>query len=152
MYDIINGNTSFYFLCVLLIAALFFMTLGIRKLRKKHYEGFLYLLVTLFLVMVHIFYLISIPLDNELSYLTAQMNLWYWSVLMLAPSLIFLFIFFSFMNFVMNRYNIGAFNLFFGLSLLCFLFILGSDWPLVLKGVITFGFTFLYFKTEIRVN
>ena len=112
-------------------------------------EGLVYLTIALFFVSAHLLLLFNIPIDNSLSYITSQLNIWIWLIIILAPALIFLFVSFGLVNFLFNNSRLGLVKIFFGLTLLCYLFMLGSSWPVDLKGIITFLFCFAWFEVEL---
>ncbi len=146
---IIYSNISYYFLALMIVAALFFAMAGIRELKNQCMEGLVYLTIALFFVSAHLLLLFNIPIDNSLSYITSQLNIWIWLIIILAPALIFLFVSFGLVNFLFNNSRLGLVKIFFGLTLLCYLFMLGSSWPVDLKGIITFLFCFAWFEVEL---
>ena len=146
---IMYSNISYYFLASMIVAALFFAMAGIRELKHQCMEGLLYLTIAMFFIAAHILFLFNIPIDNSLSYITSKLNIWIWLIIILAPSLIFLFVSFGIVNFLINNTRLGLVKIFFGLSLLCYLFMLGNGWSVDLKGIITFLFCFAWFEVEL---
>jgi hypothetical protein len=45
----------------------------------------------------------------------------------------------------------GLVKLFFGLTLLCYLYILGANWPLDIRAVLTLVWLGFFFKTEMAI-
>jgi hypothetical protein len=146
--DIMLSSTSFFFLIGLLATALFFLMVAIRDLRSDRYEGFMYIPLAMFFGAAHGFYLWYFPIDSPMSMLVADLNLWTWTELVLAPSLALLFVLLG--AFALLRIEIAAalVKMFFGLTLVCYLFMLGTSWPADVKGIITFIYCLTWFHLE----
>ena len=145
----IFDNLTFYMLSLMIAASLFFLMAGIRELKDQCFEGLLYITIAMFFIAAHTLLLLNLPIDNTLSMILSRMNLWVWLSMIFAPALIFLFLLFGLYNFIMNNARLGLTKIFFGLTLICFLFMLGTDWPVDLKGIITFLFCIAWFDLEL---
>ena len=136
----------------MLAGALFFLLAGIMEVRDEHPEGFLYLSLALFFAVGHAACLLNLPahLGNS-SKTPMDFGIWSWLALLLAPALIVLYVVRSILDFVLSRAHRGLVKLFFGLTLLCYLFMLGAHWPVDVKGVLTLVWLTLFFKVELDV-
>lgn len=132
----------------LLGAALFFLTVGLLELRGERPEGFLYLALALFFVTAHTACLINLPAHLEAVGISVEFTLWTWLALLLAPGLIAIFVLRSLFDFVFSRSQEGLLKLFFGLTLLCFLYMLGAEWPMDVRGIMTLVWLSMFFKLE----
>lgn len=148
----IFADITFYQLSGLFGLALFFVLAGIREIRTECSEGYLYLTVALFLAVAH-----AVVLDNALSCdplppTLAGMNLWLWLVLLVAPALIALFVLRAAVSFFTLDAREGLVKLFFGLTLLCYLYLVGTEWPTDVRGLLTIVWIGFFFKTEMAVT
>jgi len=148
----IFADITFYQLSGLLGLALFFVLAGIREIRTECSEGYLYLTVAVFLAVAH-----AIILENALSCdprpaALLGLNVWLWLVLLAAPALIVLFVWRSAVSFFALDAREGLVKLFFGLTLLCYLYLVGADWPADVRGLLTIVWIGFFFKTEMAVT
>jgi len=146
------ANSTFYQLSGLAGLILFFILAGIREVRNNCPEGYLYLTVAVFLVIAH-----AVLLDNALSLspqlpFLADLNVWLWLVVLLAPALIALFVIRAVVSFVTLEGHEGLVKLFFGITLLCFLYMIGVNWPADIRGMLTIVWVGLLFKTELAIT
>ncbi len=135
----------------LLGATLFFLTVGLLEVRDEHPEGFLYLTIALFFVLAHIACLVNLPAHLEATGIVSEFSIWAWMALLLAPALIALYLLRSLLDFAFSRSRRGMVKLFFGLTLLCFLYMLGADWPMDIRGVMTLIWLSMFFKLELGI-
>ena len=149
--DIMLSSNSFFLLVGLLAAALFSMMVAIRDLRNDRYEGLMYLPLSLFFGTAHGFYLWNLPIDSTLSILMADLNVWTWTGYILAPSMIALFLIMGTFCLLRSNITVAMVKIFFGLTLLCFLFMLGMDWSADVKGIITFLYCLGWFHLEFEI-
>ncbi len=147
--DIIFSSGSFYLLCGLIIASLFFFMAGIRELKNEQYEGLLYITLGLFFAVTHVAYLFTLPIDNILTILTVQLTFWEWAALIFGPALIALFLVFGIFNLLQTDIRTALIKIFFGLTLLCFLYMLGPQWPADVKGILTLFWCLIWFEVEL---
>lgn len=149
-YAFVFQDSSYYLLVSLISLAMFFILAMFRKFKESIIEGILYAVISLFFITAHFFYLHYIPVNGNLSYFMTRLDMWHWLVYIFSPALIFIFLVIGLYNLVMNYIKIGMTKLFFGLTLLCYLFMLGSIWPDELKGIITIFFLIAWFELELR--
>ncbi len=147
--DLIFDSPSFYLLCGLIIASLFFLMAGIRELKEQQFEGLLYLVVSLFFAVVHTAYLFCLPIDDILSVLTASLTFFDWAALIFGPALIALFLVFGIFNLLQTNLRTALIKIFFGLTLLCFLYMLGPNWPTDVKGILAMIWCLIWFEVEL---
>lgn len=148
--EILLSSNSFYLLTLMAAACLFFMMAAIRELRNDCYEGIIYVPLSLFFGAVHIFSLKYFPMDGPLEYLISGMNIWNWMAMFLAPALIMLFIFLGLLNLARIDLTTAMVKVFFGLTLLFFLFEVGYAWPVDVKGIITMLYCLTWFEVELE--
>lgn len=134
----------------MLSGSLFFFMAGIRSLKNACLEGLLYFAISLFFGVAHIFYLYNLPIDSSISFILSNSSIWNWLTIIFAPSLILLFISFGLTNFLLDYFRIGLIKIFFGLTLLCYIFMLGSSWAIDIRGMITLLFCFIWFEVELK--
>ncbi|MDF1545513.1 MAG: hypothetical protein P1R58_10460, partial [bacterium] len=133
-------------LMALLAGSLFFAAVGFRSYHEDHFEALLYLALAFFFLIAHILCLLNIPPD----YLDLNLrNPWYWFVSLLAPALIVLMLSFALFSFVTTRVREGSIKLFFGLTLFCYLFMLGSHWPIDVRGILTLIYSGIWISLEL---
>ena len=133
-------------LMALLAGSLFFAAVGIRSERDEHPEAGLYLVLAFFFMVAHLFCLFSLPEG----YLGLEVTgIWQWLVQFVAPTLIVLLLSFGIFSFVMTRVREGLFKMFFGLTLFCYLFMLGQGWPTDVQGILTIVYSGIWVRLEI---
>lgn len=147
----IVAQSAFFQLSGLLGLGMFFVLLGLREIQDDRPEGFLYLMIAIFLAVAH-----AVLLDNMISTtpelaVLGPINVWLWLVFLLAPALICLFLLRSMVNFALYQGRDGLFKLFFGLTLLCFVYMLGDHWPMDVRGILIIIWIGFFFKTEMAI-
>jgi hypothetical protein len=147
----IIADSAFFQLSGLLGLGLLFVLLGLRELQEDRPEGYLYLMIAIFMAVAH-----AVLLDNFISSTPAltvlgPVNIWLWLVFLFAPALIALFVLRSLVNFALYQGRDGLFKLFFGLTLLCFVFMLGDQWPIDVRGTLIIIWIAFFFKTEMAI-
>lgn len=147
--EIMLSSSTFYMLAGLVAASLFFLMVGIRELQGERMEGLLYLVLSLFFAAVHLFYLFTLPIDNILTIVTAQLTFWDWSSLIFGPALIALFISFGLFAIIRTDSRAALMKIFFGMTLLCYLYMLGPDWPTDVRGIIVIVWSLIWVKVEL---
>ncbi|MBD3258426.1 hypothetical protein GF377_08325 [candidate division GN15 bacterium] len=143
------ANGTIAQLAALLGLSVFFVIMGLRELKQEHPQGLVYLALALFLLLAHAFQFVHIPADGPLGNPLDGFNLWSWLVVIAAPALVALFIIRSLVSFAFSAGREGMVKLFFGLTLLCFMYMLGSDWPLDVKGILTAIWLVVLFHLEL---
>ena len=144
----IFAETSLFQLSGLIGLALFFALVGIREIRDERPEGSLFLMIAIFLTIAH-----AILLNNLISTTETlgSLNSWSWLVSLLAPALIVLFLARGLFNFARYENSDGLVKLFFGLTLFCFVFMLGSNWPLDVRAILTLIWVVVLLKVELAI-
>ena len=144
----ILGDTTFYQLSGLAGLTLFFALAAVREFRNGCLRGDLYLTIALFLALAH-----AVVLENALTcdprpQILSHLDLWVWLVVLLGPALIALFFVRSLISFVLTNRHVALIKLFFGLTLFCYLYMLGTNWPVDVRGFLTIVWIVFLFKTE----
>ena len=146
------ANGTFWQLSGLVGLFLFFFLAGVREIRDDCAEGYLYLVIAIFLAVSHAVMLDSaLDCDPPIPPL-ANLNFWGWLVVLAAPALIVIFVVRSIVSFAMASGREALVKLFFGLTLLCFLYMLGTDWPTDVRGMLTIVWGAFLFKTEMAIT
>lgn len=136
-------------LCLLVTGSLFFLMAGLRSIRHNLLEGLLFLFLGLFFCSTHFLYLFNLPHGTLISLTSWRLDIFGWLVLFLAPALILLYLLFGLINFLLANFRNGLIKIFFGLTLICYLYMLGSSWPVDVKGIITLLFSLTWFEIEV---
>ncbi|MBU8933969.1 MAG: hypothetical protein KOO62_08165 [candidate division Zixibacteria bacterium] len=134
----------------LLCMSMFFARAGLRDITSQFLEGFLFLALAVFFFCAHLYLLLDMSIQSSLGSLAADLNIWQWLALMYAPSLVFLFIVMSAMNFFTRQHRVGVVKLFFGLTLMCYLWMVGGHWPADCKGILAMIYGGVWFNLELR--
>ena len=145
-------DISYVTLVGLLLGAIFFVILGFREIREQSMAGVLYVVVGLFFLCSHFFYLTNIPPDSKGAFNTADMSAWLWLAALLAPAIIAMFVLQSTVSFLRARFKLAWVEVFFGLTLFCYLYMLGQEWPMDLKAAVTSLYLFAFFKVELTTE
>lgn len=139
--DFLFGNlfdfSTFLYLTGLLATALFFSKLGIRDIKFGHYDGLVYIALSLFFVGAHVVFLFTGKADNTLFSFASRLDFVSWFVLLFAPALVILYLIFGLYSFIRNNLFEGFARVFFGTTLIGFLYIIGLDWDVSLKAFLT---------------
>jgi len=151
MYQInqIFADGAYFQLTALLTGALFFAMVGIREMKNENLYGYLFAAISIFFLAIHAFFLLSLP--DAVSPLN-NLDFWPWLIAFFAPALITLYLVFGFFNMLMDKVRLGIVKIFFGLTLLCYLFMLGGSWPLDVKGIIVMIWCGLWFDVELGLT
>ena len=147
--DLIIGNHAYYLLIGLLTGALFFMMVGFRELRQQNLEGLLYLTISLFFIVIHLYFIFNLPIDSSFYPQIADIDIWDWCFLISAPSLIILFLLLGLYNLMIADFRTAMIKIFFGLTLVCYLYMLGTSWPTDVKAILTLLWCFIWFDIEL---
>jgi hypothetical protein len=147
--DIFTQNVVVH-LIALVAAFLFFLMAGLRALKHQDPEGFLFLTLAVFFFLIHIFYMANFPDDSPLLNPFTDWSAWNWLVVLAAPSLIALYLTLGAFHLFVLRIQQGLYGIFFGLTLVCFLYMVGGQWPLDVKGVLTLTWGTLWFNLELN--
>jgi hypothetical protein len=142
---------SLFQLSCMIGMALFFAIVGLREIRDERPEGYLFLTLSLFFLLAHALFLSNLPTSDYTWQMLSELSFWSWLVLLFAPALITLFLVRGLLNFAMSRSRIGTVKIFFGLTLFCYLYMVGSHWPLDVRGLLTTIWLILLFRLELGV-
>jgi hypothetical protein len=141
-------NSSLLHLCALLAASMFFGMIGLKILQDEDLGGMLFIAFSIFFFCAHLLYLFNLPPGNPLTAIASEVNFWSWLVVLLAPVLIALYLLFGLHSFLKSRVRPGLVKVFFGLTLLCYLYMIGQSWPIDVKGVLTLIWCLTWFNVE----
>jgi len=145
----IFADGSYFQLTALLVGALFFTMAGIREMRDESIYGYLFAAIGIFFLVIHGVLILNLaPSGSPVTHL----NFLEWLIAFFAPALITVYLVFGFFNMLMSRVRTGMVKIFFGLTLLCYLFMLGSSWPLDARGIIVLIWSGLWFDVELGIT
>lgn len=145
----IFADAAYFQLTALLTGALFFAMVGIREMRNENLYGYLFVAISIFFLAIHVFFMFNLspsasPIHN--------LGLWEWLIAFFAPALITLYLVFGFFSMLFSKVRNGLVKIFFGLTLLCYLFMLGGSWPLDARGIIVMIWSGLWFDVELGLT
>ncbi|MCH8027051.1 MAG: hypothetical protein IID63_02895, partial [candidate division Zixibacteria bacterium] len=125
-----------------------FMTVGaLRTFRTNLTAAFIYATLSLFCWTLHFVWLVNTP-DGSILYYFADMSAAKWLVFIFAPALVILFLTSGAYWYAKEGMVEALPRLFFGLTLLLLLYMLGVDWPLEFRGLLSFFWAAFLFATE----
>jgi len=127
-----------------------FASVGLKQIKQKGYDGIIYLIIALFFMAAHAYFLIEQPFRIFPGSVLDGINFIKWIELVLAPPVILVFLLSGLYAFVKSAFKEGLVKIFFGLTLFCFLYMLGSAWPLSVKAALTVFWLILLFVVEIK--
>jgi len=142
----IFAQGSYLQLAAMLVASLFFFMIAIKELEDDSFYGYFFAAIGIFFLTIHTLFLLNIP--SPMSPLN-NLSLWHWLVAFLAPALIALYLIFGFFNVLMSRIRTGLVKIFFGLTLFCYLFMLGGGWPVDIRGILVIFWSGIWFNIEL---
>ncbi len=146
----IFGQTAYLILIGTTAAAMFFAMTAVRELQSHHVDGVLFLALALFFAIAHVVYLNTLPGQSPLKVTTAPDELWRWVNLYFAPALIVLFLLFGVYRMIADSTPTGLVKVFFGMTLLCYMYMVGLHWPPDVKGIIALVYTGAWFDMGLR--
>jgi hypothetical protein len=76
-------------------------------------------------------------------------SIWNWMVVLAAPALITLYLVLGAMHCVLFRFHQGLYGIFFGLTLLCYVYLVGGEWPVDAKAILTLIWGITWFNLEL---
>jgi len=144
----IFANLSSLLLIGALVAALFFAGAGLRELKSGFLQGFLLLSAAVFFVAAHLYYLFNIPEGSRFAAQVGGLDFWRWGAILLAPALIVIYLLRGIFDLTRRQRQEALTRLFFGLTLLCFVYMVGHAWPSDLKTIVTGFYGFVWFEIE----
>ena len=128
----IFANASSLLLIGALVAALFFAGAGLRELRSDFLQGILLIGIAGFFIAAHLYYFLNIPDGSRFAAEVTTLDFWGWGICDMAQ----------------NLRQAALIRLFFGLTLLCFVYMIGSTWPVDFKAIVTAFYGFTWFDLE----
>lgn len=139
-------DAAYFQLSALLAGGLFFFMVGLRELTDEQFYGYFFGALGFFFFCLHAVFLFSLPAaSSPLQHITV----WQWLIAFMAPALIALFLLFGFFNMLMSHVRAGMVKVFFGLTLLCYLFMLGGNWPSDVRGILVLIWSMVWFDVEL---
>jgi hypothetical protein len=142
---------AFLYLTGLLAAGLFFARMAISEIKSDHFDGLAYIPLALFFVGIHIVFLFIGKPQNTLFSFASRLDLISWFVLLFAPALIVLYLLFGLYDFIRMNVQDGLVRLFFGLTLIAFLYLIAPGWPMVFKAILTTLYCGAWVTIEVRI-
>lgn len=146
----IFAHAQAIYLSALMAGALFFGMVGLRELRGQRMEGFLYVVLSLFFLCTHFFYLMNLPVNAQIGSPENLDLVWNWLSRVMAPAVIILFVGIGTFNLAILNVRQGAIKMFFGVTLALFLYILGATWPIDIKAILTVVWSLVWFDVELE--
>jgi hypothetical protein len=129
--------------------ALFFIVIGWREARDQNAMGLFFLALAIFLILGHLVQLADLPTSGPLRTPLGHIDIWTWLAVFLTPALIALYILRGLVGLAGSALREGLVKLFFGLTLLCYIYMIGCDWPIDVKAIITVIWLLMFFKLEL---
>ncbi len=146
----IFANSAHLILTGCLAAALFFGLRGVREVSRGCLDGMLGLALSVFFICAHVYCLLSLPADCPLAGATGEMTVLTWLVILFAPALIGLYLIGGIVDLLANHTRAGAVRVFFGLTLFCFMHMVGVHWPLDAKVAVILVYVPVWFDVELE--
>jgi len=150
MLENIFANASTLLAIGLIAAVLFFAMVGIRELKDNQMQGFLFIVLSIFFACIHLFYLFNLPPDSFMAKPFANFGFWGWLAVLFSTALIGLYLAIGLFNFITSQVRSAALKIFFGLTLICYLYMIGGNWPVDVKGILTIIWGWLWFEIELK--
>lgn len=146
--EYIFAEGAFLLMTGLVAIALFFLMAGLREIRDRQLPGLLFLSLALFFAGVHVLYAVNLPADSTVARMLADLGFWGWLGAIFAPALIGMYFVRGLVSFVLTHLRAGLIKLFFGLTLLCYLYMLGDAWPADVKGILIIIWSLTWLEVE----
>ncbi|HWR82743.1 MAG TPA: hypothetical protein VN285_05535 [Candidatus Deferrimicrobium sp.] len=146
------ARVSILILTGLIGAALLFAMIGLKEVRSGCQEGVLYLAMAVFFGAAHFYLLTQTNLPASGTGSTSGFDFWRWAVTLLAPALLVLYFAFGLLDLFTRRLIEAKLKIFFGLTLVCYLYLLGRDWAGDLRGIIALIWCGIWFNLQLRTT
>jgi len=150
MYEQIDywlGDMMVMILIMLAVLGMFMAVGALRAFRTNLTAAFIYATLSLFCWTLHFVWLVNAPDESILFYLV-DMSAARWLVFIFAPALVILFLTSGAYWYAKEGMVEALPRLFFGLTLLLLLYMLGVDWPLEFRGLLSFFWAAFLLATE----
>lgn len=149
-FTYLTSNSNFYFLTGLITMALFFTIAGLKDLNMNLHEGLLFIAMAIFFFSYHLYLLFNISSNSTIANINGEINLWIWLAALLAPAIITLFLLSGIVSLLKSLRQSGLVKIFFGLTLLCYVYMLGQGWATDIKGILTVVYSGVWINLELR--
>ncbi|MBN1211126.1 MAG: hypothetical protein JXA92_00985 [candidate division Zixibacteria bacterium] len=149
-FDKIYSDLGTLYLPGFVVFSISFASFGIRQIKQKGLDGIIYLIIALFFIAAHAYFLIEHPFRIFPGSVLDGISFIKWIELILAPPVILVFLISGLYAFIKTAFKEGLEKIFFGLTLYCFLYMLGGAWPLNIKAALAVIWLILFFGVEIK--
>jgi len=129
---------------------LFFLMAGLRSLKNQEPKGFLFFTLALFFFLIHLFYIANSPDDSSAADPFRDWSIWNWIVVLATPALIVLYLVLGAIHCVLFRFHRGLYRIFFGMTLLCYVYMVGGQWPVDARAILTLIWGVTWFNLELN--
>lgn len=143
------GLKVLIYLSGLIAAALFFSMAGVRELKTRRFEGFLYLTLALFFLCAHVIFITSSGAESSLLGYINNISLCGWVIILFAPALIALYLLLGLFNFMRLKFFEGFIKIFVGIAIFVMLYTLGHDWPELVKVILVMIGSAVWYNFEL---
>ncbi|MEE8577455.1 MAG: hypothetical protein V3T31_09385 [candidate division Zixibacteria bacterium] len=143
------GQTAGLILHCLLAGAVFFAMAGLRELNSRDLQGMIYLAMAAFFGIFHLIYLNSLSGATLSFFGLTTPTVWSWINSFLAPVLIVLFLTTGLIHLAVSS-RAGLFKLFFGMTLFCYLYMIGPNWPIDVRGMFALVYSGIFFDLSMK--
>lgn len=144
------ANSNYYFLTGLIAMTLFFAITGLKYLSLKLQEGLLYVAMAILFFSYHLYLLFNIQGNGSIANINSEIDIWVWLAALVSPALIALFLLSGVVSFLKSLYHSGLVKIFFGLTLLCYIYMMGQGWAADIKGIMTIVYSGVWVNLELR--
>ena len=120
---------------------------SLRSFKKNAVESLVYFTLSAFFWALHLIWVFYPPPESIL-YCCVSINFWSWIVFLFSPALAIVFLINSMYWFAKDGGWPALMRLFFAVTLPCFLYMVGQEWSIVVKGF--FGLVWTYFLIRVE--
>ena len=149
MMELVFTDFHSMMLIALLGGSLFFWMATLRELNDFCLEGFLHFALALFFGSAHFFLWFHGESAIAKTVLELGWGFFGWLSLAVAPALIILYLIQGAYRMAVSHFRPGLIRIFFGITLLFYLFVLGADWPTDAKGIIVGLYCLIWLDIEL---
>jgi len=149
-FDRIYFNLSNLFLPGFIAISLSFALVGIKELKSRGFDGLVYIVISLFFIAAHFYFLFDHALRLPIGSGFINIDTYLWLELFMAPVTITVFILQGLFGFIKTNFGNGMIKIFFGLTLFCYMYMLGAGWPIEIKCSMTLFWLVILFSLEIK--
>ena len=141
------GDTMVIVLITLATLGLMAAIASLKSFKKNSVESIIYFTLSAFFWTLHLIWIIYAPPESIL-FCCVSIDIWYWLVYLFSPALAIVFIIYSMYWFAKSGGWPALLRIFFGVTLPCFLYMVGQDWSIVIKGMLSV--TWFYFLLRVE--